>query len=484
MENYIDLINAYIDQSLSESEVLAFENRLKTDTEFNTIYKEHLIVLKGIERTKTKLEINNAKANFIRGKRFKQLGITIGVLIFASLIWLLVSKNSAKNELEEILNFETEMVQNFNVSTDSIISIEGKKGTLIEFNPKDLELKSKKGFNSQSLTIELIELTNKQDLLLANAQTLSNGKWLVSGGAFKIDIKVDNESLVLKEGKTISVKFPKNTNEDEMQIFYGNRNENGYLNWELSDVKLKNEKHFTIFCRDSIVLDVEKTSAFGGVETFKQILEIDTLGFLSKNEIRLRFPKISEFNNQKDTVVIYQDYYFYSNIDDLDAKYEIIDTNSLKEVIEIHEENKRRGSNNSKVTSRINDNYKSFYEAINISKLGWINIDKFSNIEDKVTINLKNNLDFNFNIYADEAYPENSVWHQTYLIDNDNNTILNVYSSILEIPEKRKFTIISCCVVDDTFYVSRQVIRSTKNETFVIEYKKRNKQQIKSLFRL
>ncbi|WP_299120982.1 energy transducer TonB [uncultured Winogradskyella sp.] len=483
MENYIDLINAYLDQSLSESEVLAFENRLKTDTEFNTIYKEHLIVIKGIERTKTKLEINDAKANFIRGKRFKQVGIIIGILIFASLIWFLVSKNSAKNELEEILNFETEMIQSFDVSTDSIISIEGKKGTLIKFNPKDLEYQSKKPLKANNLSIILLELTNQQDLLLANAQTISNGKILISGGAFKIDIKVGDESLVLKKGKTISVKFPKNTNEDEMQIFYGKRNENGYLNWNLSEVQLKNEKHFTILCRDSIVLDEEITRAFGGVETMRQILKIDTLGFLSKNEIRLRFPKKLGFNKQKDTLVLLMEY-IDSGSDAFDTNYEIIDTNQLKEIIEIYDERNRRGSNSSKSTSRINENYKSFYEAINISKLGWINIDKFSNEEDKITINLKNNLDFNLNTHTEEAYPEDSVWHQTYLIDNDNNTILNVYSSILEIPKGRKFTIISCCIVDDTFYLSRQVIKSNKADTFIIDYKKRNKSQIKSLLRL
>ena len=482
MEKYI---NTYLDKTLSKAEVLAFENRLKTDTEFNSVYNEHLIIIGGIERVTLTQEISNAKSNFIRNKRFKQVGIILGILIFASLIWFLVSKNSAKNELEEILNFESEMVQTFNVSTDSIISIEGKRGTLLTFNPKDLEYESKKPLKANNLSINLLELENQQDLLLANAQTVSNGKVLISGGAFKIDINVGNESLVLKEGKTISVKFPKSTNEDEMQIFYGDRNEKGYLNWDLTDVQLKNEKHFTILCRDSLVLDIERTRAFGGVETMMQILKIDTLGFLSKNEIRLRFPKISEFNNQKDTVVIYQDYYFYSEIDNLDTKYKIIDTDSLKEVVEIHEENKRRGFNNSKSTSRINENYKSFYESINISKLGWINIDKFSNEEDKITINLKNNLDFNFNTYTDEAYPENSVWHQTYLIDNDNNTILNVYSSILEIPKGRKFTIISCCIVDDTFYISRKAINISEDSNDVIlEYKKRNKNQIKSLLRL
>lgn len=481
MENYIDLINAYLDKTLSKAEVLSFENRLKTDSEFNTIYEEHLLVIKGIERVKLKTEINRAKRKYIQDKWLKySIGI-FTLLLIALTIWPLFSNNDnkAKNELREVLNFETELIQNYEVSTDSIVYIKGEKGTQIIINPKDLEFESGQVLNSKNIKVELIELTNNQELLLSNAQTLSNGKWLISGGAFKIDINVDDEPAVLKEGKTLSVKFPKNTQEKNMQIFYGNRNENGYLNWNLSDVKLKNEKYFTMFFKDTIMLDIERTSMYGGVETFKNQIMIDTLGYLSKNNLKDKFPEIKDFNSQADTIIVYQEYIYSETIDSY-AELSVVNISDYKTLI-----NQKNLTNND--LSQLNRNYEKknlFYESVQISKLGWINIDKYSNIENKVTINLKNNLDIDFNTYADQAYRGDSTWHETYLIDKENNTILNIYSSVIEIPKGKPFTIISCSVVEDTFYVCRKSIKELENTVISLDYKKRNKEQIKSLLRL
>ena len=101
-----------------------------------------------------------------------------------------------------------------------------------------------------------------------------------------------------------------------------------------------------------------------------------------------------------------------------------------------------------------------------------------------VTIELENNLGFNFNTFTEEAYDFKSTWHETYLIDQDNNTVLNVYSSQLDIPKNKAFTMISCVLVDDTFYVCRKAINVSESKTIKLNYKKRNKDQIKSLLRL
>jgi len=493
MENYIDFINAYLNKTLSEPEVLAFKNRLQTDTEFKSIYDEHLIVLRGIERTLIKEEIKEARNSFVRGKWLKLIGGLIGVLILTFLVCFLFFNNkTAKNELREALNFETEFVQYFKVSSDSIITIEGKKGTRLTINPQDLEFQSKNPLKNESLTIQLIELINKRELLLANTQTISNGEWLISGGAFKIDIKANNENLVLKEGKTIKAKFPKNTSEEAMQIFYGERDDKGYLDWNLSDIKLKNERYFTIFCEDKIVLDSLRTMAFGGVETMKHILKIDTLNYLTEKEIKLMFTELNGFNEQRDTLIVYKKIPF-EEVEKDDTTDELFDSENHFSVISLNDyqlliNRKYNDSiltsyNSSKLIKR-NEKLKAFYGAIDISKLGWINIDQYSNIEDKITITFENNLDVNFNTFKDEAYSDNSKWHEIYLIDDENNTILNVYSSSLEIPIGKPFTIISCCIVDDTFYVSRQAINFNEDGTVILNYKKRNKSQIKALVRL
>lgn len=490
MENDIDIINAYINQTLTATEKLAFEQRLQQDTTFKSLYEEHLVFLQGLERINLKAEIASAKKSYITRKWFgKGLAIALPittVLVIATLFFY--NKTTVKDELRALLNFEMELIQKFEVSNDSIIEIKGKKGTQLTINRDDLEFESGKDLTDEQLSIELLELTNRQDLLLANAQTKSNGKWLISGGAFKIDIKANGKPLRLKDDKTLSARFPKNTQKEQMQLFYGNRNENDYLNWELTDIELKNEKQFVIFCEDTLLLDVVMTRRYAGVETYRAFLKIDTLGYLASDDIFRKFPEIKNIQNQKDTLYVCKEYIMTESLPnqdaELDTKYSQFNRLSFNKYVDSIYGNSGLTFYDSK---RTNDNFEkqnAFYESIQLSKLGWINIDQFAKYEDLVTLTLENDLGFDFNIYLDEAYTEYTKWHETYLIDEENNTVLNVYSSQLDIPKNKEFTIISCVIVDDTFYVCRKAIKVSENSKVTLDYKKRSKSQIKSILRL
>ena len=64
MENYIKniaLINEYLNERLSEIEVQDFENRLKTDSDFSTLFNEHTTFLEGLKRQQLKTDITKAK---------------------------------------------------------------------------------------------------------------------------------------------------------------------------------------------------------------------------------------------------------------------------------------------------------------------------------------------------------------------------------------------------------------------------------------
>lgn len=488
MENYVDLIDAYLNNELSESEVAVLKNRLKTEKNFKAAYEEHLIIVAGIERVKLKTELKKAKYNYIKQKLFKHGAIIILIIaLFLSFLFF-IQRGKAKNDLRELLNFETEFIQNFETPTDSIIKIVGKKGTQVIINPKDLELESGKSFKNKKLQIDLIELTSKQDLLLANAQTLSNDEWLISGGAFKINLYVGDKILRLKKNRTIDVKFPKNTIEENMQIFYGDRSENGYLNWKPTKIDLINDEPFIIFCRDTLLIDYEQSKMFG-IEMRKTLFQIDTIGFLSNREIRKKFPNINLRNNQKDTIIIREVYMpseVISNQDlaDFGIEYSILDKTDLINLINSkYQDSILTVYESKKITARY-EKQKAFYESIKISKLGWINIDQYSKIEDKITLSLKNSLGINFNTFTEGAYAKDNMWYETYLIDKEDNTFLNIYSSVLEIPKDKQFTIISCALVDDEFYVTRKSIKSLKDIEVLLNYKKRNKDQIKSLMRL
>lgn len=487
MENSIDLIDAYLNNELSESEVSVLKNRLKTEKGFKAAYEEHLVILGGIERANLKTEIKKAKKTYLKNKWFKYGTIFILLITLVIFFMFFANRGDAKNDLRELLNFNKELIQSFETPTDSIIKIVGKKGTQVIINPIDLEFESGKSFKNKKLQIDLIELTNKQDLLLANAQTLSNDEWLISGGAFKINLYVGDEILRLKKNRTIDVKFPKNTKEENMQIFYGDRSENGYLNWKPAKIDLINDKPFVFFCRDTLLIDYEQSRMFG-IEIRRTLFQIDTVGFLSNREIRKKFLNINLRNNQKDTIIIREVYMPSEGVSNQDTanfgvEYSILDkTNLINLINSKYQDSILTVYESKKITERY-EKQEALYESIKISKLGWINIDQYSKIEDKITLSLKNSLGINFNTFTVGAYTKDNMWHETYLIDKEDNIILNVYSSVLEIPKGKEFTIISCALVDDEFFVTRKSIKSLKDIEVLLKYKKRNKDQIKSLMR-
>jgi len=141
MENYIDLINAYLDQSLSEAEVLAFENRLKNDIEFNAIYNEHLIILGGIERVDLTNEINVAKQNYVRTKSLKYFGIALGVILLSILAFSVITKSQNVENSNTLQNITTEVLsdsisaQKLNDTIKSYVTVKYIKKTI-----KDEEL--------------------------------------------------------------------------------------------------------------------------------------------------------------------------------------------------------------------------------------------------------------------------------------------------------------------------------------------------------
>ncbi len=520
MENHIqsiELINRYLDKTLADEEIQDFENRLRTEIDFKSLYNEHLLFLEGLKRRKLKEEIKKAKQSYIRNKWFKYLGFAFAIVTVLTLIYFSVF-NSDKAYLKSKLNFESEYIQSFRVAVDSVIEVIGEKGTKIRFNPEDLQTILNKPFDGDSLNIELIELINKQDLLLANAQTISNNKWLVSGGAFKIDVKYKGEFLVLKEGKTVEAQFPKNTSEGGgMQIFYGGRDEENNMNWEASEVKLE-PFPFVIIIGNSILslIDEELTKLYG-VDTCKELSIIDSLGRL---DIEKNFSKVNYYDKRADTIRIYkqkvlleeksnsidEEYYRIIEVDSLawlknkreitidsilidledfwySERYNIasasvyeqiskLELSEMKDAIskENYNELKREEYSLKEENKKIYKTLDKIYQTVQLSKLGWINIDKFARDEEKATIKL------NFNI--------NTNHNETYIVDQKNNTVLNVYEDNIDLPINRSFYVIAIGIKGKDIYGFKKSVRFSKSSDFKIDFKKINESQIKSILTL
>lgn len=138
-------------------------------------------------------------------------------------------KTEAKKFCDFFKTYE-EPSQFYDVPAHQVKEVKGKAGTLILVNPDDLTTLQNEPVDNK-IEVELKELTNQEQLLKTNAQTVCNGKLLVSGGAYYINLKSEGKPLKLKSGKSLSVKFPKLT-DAPMTLFAGYRDSLGQMQWQ------------------------------------------------------------------------------------------------------------------------------------------------------------------------------------------------------------------------------------------------------------
>lgn len=142
-------------------------------------------------------------------------------------------------KLQALLSRFEDQSQFFDISSSKPSLVKGKKGTIIHIDLKNLELENGQAIGN-NLKVELKELTNQNDLLKNNTQTISDGKLLVSGGSYFIAITSNGEKVNLKKGKTLEVEFPKITNRN-MELFYGERDSLNQMNWTTTNTKFRNQ---------------------------------------------------------------------------------------------------------------------------------------------------------------------------------------------------------------------------------------------------
>ncbi len=173
-------------------------------------------------------------------------------------------------EINDNLSIYEEPSQTFKIIGGKPTKIIGKLGTIITINPKDLVTEDGKLIGN-NIELELKEMINQEQLLRTNAQTLSNGQLLISGGAYYINITSNGNQLKLKDGKNLSVEFPKITN-DEMTLFFGNRDSLGQINWQQSvkNIKLKPKRKVKFVSKEEKLPMTINGVVFGYVKPTKQ----------------------------------------------------------------------------------------------------------------------------------------------------------------------------------------------------------------------
>jgi hypothetical protein len=136
------------------------------------------------------------------------------------------------DELEQVDNLLSDIAekpQRLIAPSDKKTTVTGVKGTIIYVDPYRLETVDGSPLGDD-IQIELLEMTDNSSMLLNNAQTVSNGQILVTGGAYYLNMTSDGKQLKMKQGKGLEVEFPK-LSENEMGLFLGERDSLGQINW-------------------------------------------------------------------------------------------------------------------------------------------------------------------------------------------------------------------------------------------------------------
>ncbi len=120
--------------------------------------------------------------------------------------------------------------QQFKIQANTFQKLQSKGGVVLHINPDDLICTDRSALDKE-LIVEIIELTNQKELLKANAQTVSDGRLLESGGAYHISITSNNKQVQLKQGRTMTIDFPK-IKDVAMELFYGERDSLSIVNWK------------------------------------------------------------------------------------------------------------------------------------------------------------------------------------------------------------------------------------------------------------
>lgn len=222
--------------------------------------------------------------------------------IFLILITLTAGIYSCKNEVTEekvihvdpLVHFEevdaflqelADAPQKYSVPTDTLSVVTGTNGTIINVDPKNLETVDGSPMGEE-IEVKLVEMVGLDDFIYNNAQTVSNGEVIETGGAYDITMTSDGKELKIKDGKGIEVEFPR-ISEKDMEVFMGERDSLGQVNWEATNEDFE-EKDIPEPEKPSRVIQF----SLNGEKAEKKLSDKEYEEYLEKNKDYLRRQQI------------------------------------------------------------------------------------------------------------------------------------------------------------------------------------------------
>jgi hypothetical protein len=396
-------------------------------------------------------------------------------------------------------SFTKNYTQTFTAAPLKVSVITGKKGLRVTVNPTVLEKEDGTTIDG-NITIIMIELTSSEDLFKANAATISNGKLLVSGGSYFIGMECNGQKLKIKKGGCLKIEFPKLKN-SEMELFYGNRDTTGLMNWIKAEQPLafNTYKNYTTYNPPypdtadfkPYYSEYHLYDSLGSKVIFngKQITVKEMVDILQKRGIDKNIDTVYISWRSMQLRSCFGEDYKWENM--AQKKYRIISCKELKaekdsiaKENKIHRQHDMANKEYDKEWERMNEEnsltgqLQKYYAPSAVTKLGWINCDRFydspqnTEIPVELPITLNNSVIEYFIIYKSF----NGLVSGKLCKDLSKQYVLS------KLPEGQAVTLIAFAKNNNQLFHCKQDFVIQKNKTIKLNFKNITAEEMSKMF--
>lgn len=139
------------------------------------------------------------------------------------------AKKPKEVNIQDFFDAVEQTQQTFVIDNSRDTILVGKQGTRMLFYAHSLYAQE-----GSPVTIKLREYYNYADMIMAQLTTTSGKRLLETGGMLQIIAMQNGKEVQLKNRKNVLLMLPTNRSQENMQVFNGERGNEGFIDWRLN----------------------------------------------------------------------------------------------------------------------------------------------------------------------------------------------------------------------------------------------------------
>ncbi len=134
--------------------------------------------------------------------------------------------------ISELFKLMRNPVQDFTINAQRDTILIGDEGTIINIKANSFYIPE--NLKDEKVEIILIEYYDYASMIINGLSTTAGESQLETGGMIYLNAKIGNRMLTVREENPITMMFPVDNLQDDMQLFIGQHDDKGKMDWQLT----------------------------------------------------------------------------------------------------------------------------------------------------------------------------------------------------------------------------------------------------------